>query len=102
VRADLGALVVAWRTCIGVGNLVSAQDIVTKSADRGNEALAHALAAVMPKGVTAKGLSGYLSDFDGRIIDGRCIRKFQDKHTKVARFRLDAVTAPKAQEEIPF
>ena len=101
VRADLGALVIAWHNCIG-DKTVSAQDIISKSANNGNEALAQALAAIMPRGVTTRGLSGYLSDYDGRIIDGRCIRKFQDKHTKIALFRLEAVTAPNAQDEMPF
>jgi hypothetical protein len=54
----------------------------------------------MPRGATAKGLTSYLNDYDGRIIDGRCIRKFQDKHTKVALFRLEAVMVSKDQEEI--
>jgi Primase C terminal 2 (PriCT-2) len=101
VRADLGALVVAWHNCIG-DKTGTAQDIVSKSVNNGNEALALALAAVMPRGVTTKGLSSYLSDYDGRIIDGRCIRKFQDKHTKIALFRLEAVIAPTAQDEMPF
>ena len=65
-------------------------------------AAAWPLAAIMPRGLTTKGLSSYLSDYDGRIIDGRCIRKFQDKHTKIALFRLEAVAAPKDQDEMPF
>ena len=54
VRADLGALVAAWRDCVGVGKVVLAQDIITKSLVRGNEALGRALAGILPRGVAPR------------------------------------------------
>jgi hypothetical protein len=102
VRNELGALVAAWLSSIGEGRLVTSNEVILKSNDRQNEALRHALAAILPKDVSAKGLTGYLSDYDGRIVDGRCIRKFYDRHTKVSKFRLDVVAKSQQQSEIPF
>ena len=90
----------AW--CVGQGQLVTSNDVIRKAADRQNQALSNALAAILPKGVSAKGLTDYLSDYDGRIVDGRCIRKFYDSHSKVSKFRLEVLDNSDQQAEIPF
>jgi hypothetical protein len=102
VRSELGALVAAWLSSIEEGRLVTSNEVIRASADRKHDALAQALTAILPKGVTAKGLTDYLSEYDGRIVDGRCIRKHYDRHAKVSKFRLDTAAERQVQAEIPF
>jgi hypothetical protein len=100
VRTDLVTLVAAIETSVGSNKSFMSADVINLS--HSNTGLRLALEAIMPRGPSAKGLTSYLSGFDGRIVDGRCVRMSYDKHTKLTWFRLEAVAAPSAQAEIPF
>ena len=99
VRADLVALVAAIEKGVGSGKSFVSGDVIKLSQE--HSGLRQALDAIMPRGPSPKGLTRYLSGFDGRIVDGRCVRMSYDKHTKITWFRLETVEA-QAQPDIPF
>jgi hypothetical protein len=100
VRADLVTLVAAIESSVGPRKAFVSADLVKLSQEK--PGLRNALEAIMPRGPSAKGLTSYLSGFDGRIVDGRCIRMSYDKHDKITWFRLETTSVAASQTEIPF
>jgi hypothetical protein len=97
-RENLAALLRAWEAAIGIDKWVLAKDVVEISEQRGDdlvgrkagEDLYEALDALFgPRDISINTLGRYLVQFDGRIVDGKCLRKHA-VNGKSTRFRLEA------------
>jgi putative DNA primase/helicase len=106
-RADLAAIIEAMRKCFDKTSAVvcpTAKDIVARAhqSDDGGQELASVLRPHMAKGIINKiAVSRLLSNYRGIIVDGRRIRREEDKHTKVTRFWIDRVTDKPSGKEAP-
>lgn len=81
-RENLGALLRAWDNVIGRDTWVTAKQVLEARTPTGNDwedhalALEEAIGGIFPRyEPTAVALGKYLVQYDGRIIDGLCIRK---------------------------
>lgn len=72
---NVTALHQAWAEAIGVGKRVTAAEVLKVSDEYGHPALADALGAMSTSVLSAKLVGKWLVALDGKIVDGRCIRR---------------------------
>ena len=110
VTANLAALIAAWVSCLGVGNVVEGTGWLTtgevctaaERVDHHDGALQHpllnsALSTIMPKGITPEGLGSRLSKYVDRVVNGYRLRKRQHPETRNKQYLVEMVPKQTAE-----
>jgi hypothetical protein len=106
-RADLAAIIDAMRKCFDRSSAAAcptAKEIVARAhrGDDDGQELADVLRPHMAKGIiNVNAVSRLLSNYRGIIVDGRRIRREDDRHAKVTRFWIDQVPGKPGRKEAP-